>query len=439
MGFRRLVRVCAAVWAVLLPAVASAHRLPPEVVAFFKADGPRLHVLVRVPTAMLGDARLPVVETVYLDLRGINDRLRTIGAEVTRSLDITDYGRPIAPGPVAWIVSPFDDHSFDTYEGAVQRLSGPPIPLDRYVYWNEAFVDFQFDYAVASNSPGLTARLNGLRLGGDFFQTRATYIPREGPVRTFVVVGSPQRVVFEPPAADAVTGFLKRAIPLVLGERLLALFIFCLAIPPRSTAALLRQFAAFAIPHAIAAAGVLAMTAPPVDATQDVAQVIAAMALVLTAVQHIANSSAVSRAIGAATFGIASGITLGSNVHGAWPLAGSHAFVSLSVFLVLVAIGCAVALLLVQPLLRIPFSWRGPAWLTMAALSAVPAHEATHAAGEAMARLRGQDQEVAGQLTRFVVDGWPLLTLVGLLVVLLTWSAVARRSVWSVSDAGTAL
>src|SRR5262245_41637134 len=114
MGFRRLVRVCAAVWVVLLPAVAWAHRLPPEVVAFFKADGPRLHVLVRVPTAMLGDARLPVVETVYLDLRSINDRLRTIGAEVTRSLDITDYGRPIAPGPVSWILSPLDDHSFDS-------------------------------------------------------------------------------------------------------------------------------------------------------------------------------------------------------------------------------------------------------------------------------------------------------------------------------------
>jgi hypothetical protein len=439
MGFRRLVRVCAAVWAVLLPAVASAHRLPPEVVAFFKADGPRLHVLVRVPTAMLGDARLPVVETVYLDLRNINDRLRAIGAEVTRSLDITDYGRPIAPGPVTWIVSPFDDHSFDSYEGAVQRLSGPPIPLDRYVYWNEAFVDLQVDYAVASDSPGLSARLNGLRLGGDFFQTRATYVPSEGPVRTFIVAGSPQRVVFEPPAADAVTGFLGRAIPVVLGERLLALFIFCLAVPRRSTAAFLRQFAAFAMPHAVAAACVLAMFSPPVEATQDVAQVIAAAALVLTAVQNVANSSVVSRAIGAATFGVASGITLGSNVHGAWPLAGSHAPVALGVFLVLVAIGSAAALMLVQPLLRIPFSWRAPAWLTMAALSAVPAHEAMHAAGEAMARLRGQDLEVAGPITRFAVNGWPVLTLVMLLVVMLTWSILARRSAWSVSDAGSAL
>ena len=329
VGFRRFVLGCACAWAAFAPGVAFAHRLPPEVVAFFKADGPRLHVLVRVPTAMLGDARLPVIETVYLDLRAIDDRVRAIGTEVTRNLDITDHGRPIAPGPVSWIVSPFDDNSFDSYEGASRRLAGAPIPPDRYVYWNEAFVDFQMDYAIASDSPGLSARLNGLRLGGDFFQTRATYLPPDGPARTFTIAGPPQRVVFEPPLPDAVTAFLRGVATQVLGERLLALFILCLAIPQRSTAAALRQFAAFALPHVALAAWVAARSGPPLDATQDVAHIAAAAALVLAAIQNIANSRSGARDVVAAIFGAASGVLLGSDVHEAWPLAGSHAVAAL--------------------------------------------------------------------------------------------------------------
>ena len=88
---------------------------------------------------------------------------------------------------------------------------------------------------------------------------------------------------------------------------------------------------------------------------KDVAQIAAAAALVLAAIQNIANSRSGARAVVAAFFGAAAGVLLGSDVREAWPLAGSHAVAALSVFLVVVEVGCAALLVVMQPLLRMPF------------------------------------------------------------------------------------
>ena len=108
-----------------VPAAAAAPvvgaQLPPQVVTLVKVEGSRARVLVRVPTIMLADARLPMVETVYLDLRALDARLRVVAAEVARSLDLTDNGRPLPPPTASWIVSLLTDTSFESWERAEAR------------------------------------------------------------------------------------------------------------------------------------------------------------------------------------------------------------------------------------------------------------------------------------------------------------------------------
>jgi hypothetical protein len=284
----------------------------------------------------------------------------------------------------------------------------------------------------------LSARLNGLRLGGDFFQTRATFIPTEGRPRTFVITGSPQRVLFEPPAASAVGLFLRRAIGQLLDERLLALALLCLAIPRRTITALLGQFSALAVSHLIAAAWVAARGSTLAGTTQDAVLVIGSAALVIAAIQNITGASTRARAAVVAVVGIASGVGLGAGVHDVVSLAGSHAGLALATFLGGVAAGGALVLVLLHSALQAPFRWRVPAWLTLAALSAVPAHEGAHIALEGMQRLRAVDLDAAGSLTRLLITGWPVLTLIGALLGLLLLAKVSGQAASRTATGGGA-
>ncbi len=423
---RRLIVWFLFLWVVLAPRVGVAHRLPPEVIAFFKVDGARLHVVVRVPTAILLDARLPTVQTTMLDLSAIDGALKGVAAEVARSLEVSDGGRPLTPERTAWILSTFTDRSFASYESAAARLSGPAIPADQPVYWNEAYVDIQYAYALASAAPQITARLNGLRLGGDFFQTRATYIPASGAPRTLAVSGPPQRVAFEPPLGDAIATLARRGVDQLGNQRLLWLFILCLAVPVRRLDATRAPFAVFAAVHAVALGLVAVRTAATSDDMFYLAQFVAGAAVIVAAVQNIIGSGRLSSVIVAAIFGLASGILLGSAVHELLPLAGSNGGLAVTAFAGLVTVSAGALLAILLSLLRLPYRLRAPEWLVTAALCALPAHEAAHVVVDVAGRL-GQrnpwDQQPAVAL---LVAHWPVLAVAAFLA-LMTVMARATR------------
>ena len=139
----------------------------------------------------------------------------------------------------------------------------------------------------------------------------------------------------------------------------------------------------------------------------------AGTALVLAAIQNIAGSGVTARTIVAAVFGFAAGVALGADVYDVLPLAGSY-FAAGSDGVPrrlpsLAARGCSHCC---SPCSAFRSRWPAPTWLTMAALSAIPAHEAAHAALDAGARLAGQDGELAGPLTQRLVAQWPVLSLV---------------------------
>ncbi len=200
---------------------------------------------------MLTDARLPMRDTVYLDLPALDARLRIIAPEVARSLDLTDHGRSLPPPSASWIVSLLTDTSFENWQRAEARLAQPPLPVDQFVYWNEAFADFRFDYVLSDGEHRLSARVNGLGTGGDFTQTEVTYVPAAGRPRTMTVAGPPQRLEFEPPFVEAVLSMVRRGAAQFGSEWLLVLFVFCLAIPQRPLHVAVRAGAGLIAGHVV--------------------------------------------------------------------------------------------------------------------------------------------------------------------------------------------
>lgn len=439
MSVRRLILLGVLLWLALAPAAAFAHKVPPEVVAFFKVDGGRLRVVVRVPTAMLLDARMPMVQTTFLDVPNLPPSLRSIGAEVIRSLDVTDGGRPAAASVPTFILTPFGDRAgaraFASFETAMQRFgSSPALPPaaadgEPSVYWNEAWVDYQFDYATAAREPHVAARLNGLRTGGDFFQTRATFIAADGDVRTLTVTGPPQRVLFEPSTDEALSAVLRRSIDLLAGERLLWLFILCLAIPARRAAIPATPFLAFATAQLVTLA-IVAMrssqSAAVSEAMVDTMQFVAAGALVLAAVQALLDSGLLATSLAAAAFGGALGVVLGSRLHDVMPLAGSHAGVVLAAFGLLSTAALGLLLAVLASLVRLADRVQAPAWLVTAVLCAVPAHEAAHQLVDAAARLGAIERWLLPTPLALLVTHWPLLA-VAVFVALLWMLAATGR------------
>lgn len=431
MPARRLLFPVLLLWAVLAPRLADAHRLPPEVIAFFAVDadggeaGARLRVIVRVPTAILLDARLPTVQTTMLDLAAIDGALATVAAEVARGLEVTADGRPLTPRRTAWILSPFADTAFDRYETATARLSGPPIPRDSAIYWNEAFVDIEYEYALASAAARVTARLNGLRLGGDFFQTRATYRPANGRPRTITVSGPPQRVAFEPPASAAITTLARRGVDQLGNQRLLWLFVFCLAVPLRRLDAAVPPFAVFAMAYAATLTTVALREAAVSDESFYLAQFVAGAAVVLAAAQAIAGAGRRATAVVAAVFGAAAGLLLGSAMHELLPLSGSHGLVAILSYAVLVTLCAAAVLVVFLSLARLPYRVQAPEWLITAALCALPAHEATHVMTDVARRLGERSPwDLPPLLAQFLAH-WPFIAVSAFLTVMWTVSRTA--------------
>ena len=150
---RHLPRV-AAFLVLLAPALSGAHEIPNEVTvhAFLKPDGTRLVLLVRAPLGAMRDMDVPVRGPGFLDLGRIEPVLRDAA-----TLWIGDYvqvfegERPLGkPEVLAARVSLPSDRSFESYEQALAHITGPGMPLDTELYWQQGLLDVAFVYPIAS-------------------------------------------------------------------------------------------------------------------------------------------------------------------------------------------------------------------------------------------------------------------------------------------------
>jgi hypothetical protein len=390
--------VCAA------PAPLSAHDIPASVVvqAFVRPQGDRLRLLVRAPLGAMRDVVFPLRGDGLLDLSRADPSLRD-AARLWLAGDITVYeGDRALPAPVLAGVRVRlpSDRSFATYDTALAGVTGPPLPPDTTLYWNQAMLDVLFEYPIASDRSTFSIRPALARLGVRV-TTVLLYQPPAGAERAFELSGDPGLVRLDPRWHQAAWRFVTLGFFHILDGTDHLLFLLCLVIPVRRFRALVLVVTAFTVAHSITLIASAFDLAPGGLWFPPLVETLIAVSILYMALENIAGVTSIQRRwMLAFAFGLVHGFGFSFALRETLQFAGSHLVTSLLSFNVGVEIGQLLVLALFVPALRILFRFVVNERTGTIVLSALVAHTAWHWTAERWSRLRQFE--------------WPALTAQGL-------------------------
>jgi hypothetical protein len=415
----------------------SAHEIPNEVTiyTFLKPEGQRLTFLVRAPAKALRDIEVPRKEDMYqgyIDLtraeRAFHDAATMWIADFVKLYE-EDRQLPY-PEVSAVRASLPSDRAFESYDQALASITGPPLPPETNLVWEESLLDVAFSFPIESEhsrfsiSPGLT------RLG-ERVNVVLRFLPPGGAERAFDVHGDPGIVRLDPRWHQAALRFTKDGFDHILDGIDHLLFLLALVIPFRQLRSLIVVVTAFTLAHSVtlvaAAYGIVpdALWFPPLVET------LIAISIVYMTFENIVaatrrdggapappNHGALNRRWAVAFgFGLIHGFGFSFALSESLQFAGSHLLTSLLAFNVGVELGQLLVLVILVPVLNLLFRYVVPERVGTILLSALVAHTGWHWATE-----RGS------ALLEFpwpTLDTALLLTSVRMLIVMLAASAVA--------------
>jgi len=374
--------LAASLAAVMFSSSARAHEIPNDVTvqAFLKPSGDRAHLLVRVPLKAMRDIVFPEKGTGYLDLERTAPLLPDASI-----LWISDFielyeGNTRLPKPkvVATQISLESDRSFADYDTALAHVTGPPLPPETTVVWNQVMLDVLFDYPIQSDRsdfsihPGL-ARL-GLRV-----MTVLRFLPPTGVVRAFEYDGDPGLVRLDPRWYQAALRFVNLGFSHILDGTDHLLFLFCLVIPFRRFGALIPIVTSFTVAHSITLIASAYNFAPDALWFPPLIETLIAMSIVYMALENIVGTSNVHRRwMITFAFGLVHGFGFSFILRQTMQFAGSHMLTSLLSFNVGVELGQLLVLVLLIPLLEVLFRYVVAERMGTIILSALVAHTGWH-------------------------------------------------------------
>ena len=136
-------RALAALVAVLtLQAVLTAHDIPDEIVvqSYIRPQPRALQVLLRVPLIAISDANLPKDGTGYLAMAYLDPALREAANQISNGIVLMEGDERLTGYEMANArISLPSDRSFDSYDGAIARVSGARLPDTTQLYYNQGF------------------------------------------------------------------------------------------------------------------------------------------------------------------------------------------------------------------------------------------------------------------------------------------------------------
>lgn len=189
-AFRRSLRRVASLFAIVLITLqlTCAHDIPNDITAhlILKAEVQRLNLVARVPLKAVRDVIFPERAGGYLDIEKnmpLLSNLATMWISDFMELREGDNRLPFRPRAVASRISLESDKSFASYEQATAHLTGPSLPNDTNVVWNQAMLDAWFEYPIQSDQSAFSIRPD---LGGrgiawsrcfDFYRPAGRCVP----------------------------------------------------------------------------------------------------------------------------------------------------------------------------------------------------------------------------------------------------------------------
>jgi len=375
-------RLALTAWAALTFALpAAAHDIPKDVTvqAFLKPEGRRLHLLVRVPLGAMRDVDFPTRGPGYLDLGRTEAYLRDAARLwIADQVELLEGDARIEdPRIVALQVSLPSDQSFASYEKAVAHFTGPSLPDDTELPWNQGMLDVWFEYKVQlpgsrfSIRPGL-ARL-GLRV-----VTVLRFLPPGGAERAFEFRGDPGLIRLDPRWHQAALRFVALGFSHILDGTDHLLFLLCLVIPFRRWRAIVLIVTSFTVAHSITLIASAFDMAPGALWFPPLIETLIALSIVYMALENIVAPRLRRRWIITFAFGLVHGFGFSFALRETLQFAGSHLLTSLLSFNVGVELGQLGVLVLLVPMLGLLFRFAVAERVGTVILSALVAHTGGH-------------------------------------------------------------
>jgi HupE / UreJ protein len=424
---RRLPAIIAALIVFAAPWTASAHDIPTDVVVhmFVRPDGQRLRVLVRAPLAAMRDVPFPLRPDATLELPRLGSTLDDAARLwIANSLAVyQDDVRLAMPTIVATRVS-LPSERFDSYDAALTRALGPPLPGTTMLVWQQGMLDAVFDYPIHSESARFAVLPAFARLGVRV-TTAVRFLPPNGAERVFELGGDPGLVRLDPRWHQAAWRFVELGFLHILDGADHLLFLFCLVIPLRRLRPLILVVTAFTAAHSITLIASTLGVAPNGLWFPPLIETLIAASIVYMALENIVGVTSLERRWAVAfAFGLIHGFGFSFALRETLQFAGTHVVTSLLAFNVGVELGQVTMLLLFVPLLQVLFRFVVAERMGTIVLSAIVAHTAWHWMLD-----RGHD------LRRF---GWPALD-AGAMAIGVRWMlglVVLAAAVWFVRMVG---
>src|SRR5262245_14150716 len=359
----------------------SAHDIPSDVqvLVFFKPEGSRLRVLVRVPLASIIETDWPERGPGLLDLSKAERPMRD-GALVRVSDDLSVFEgdrRLDAPRVAAVMASLPSDRSFDSYESALAHTTGPRLPDDSEFVIAQGVLDVLFEYPIQSDRSAFSIHPNFLRLGVTV-QTTVYFQPPDREARVFSLHNDPGVVRLDPSWLQAASLFARDGFMHILSGADHLLFLFVLIIPFRNLRSLVAVVTSFTLAHSVALiASAYGMT-PAALWFPSVVDALIALSILYVSLDNLIAPSLRRRWIAAFVFGLAHGFGFAVALSDSLQFSGSHFFTSLVFFNLGLEAGMLAALLVMVPLVALVFRFAVEERLGTIILSLLVAHTGWH-------------------------------------------------------------
>jgi hypothetical protein len=366
----------------LLAPLASAHTIPNDVTvqAFFRPEGQRLRLLVRVPLKAMRDVEFPLRGPGYLDLERTDPILSDSATIwIANALDVyEDHALLPKPTLLATRVSLESDRSFDSYETALAHLSGPKLTNSTNVAWDQVLLDTMLEYPIQSDRARFSIHSELARLGLRTV-TVLRFLPPGGSIRAFEFTGDPGVVQLDPRWHQAALRFVKLGFLHILDGTDHLLFLLCLVIPFRRFRGLIPIVTAFTVAHSITLIASAYNFVPSALWFPPLIETLIACSILYMALENIVGGATVHRRwMMAFGFGLVHGFGFSFALKETLQFAGSHLLTSLLGFNIGVELGQLLVLALLVPALEFLFRHVVAERMGTIILSALVAHTAWH-------------------------------------------------------------
>jgi len=376
-------------WSVLLaaglllasPSAPSAHEIPARVtiLAFVKPEGRKLHLLVRVPLEAMRDMQYPLHGASYLNFPGIDSLLPDAARVwIANQVDVYEGSTKLTNATIvaAHVALP-SDRSFENYDAAVKRVTGPGLPSTTELAWQQAMMDVLFEYPISSDSSRFSINPALARLGVRT-NTILRFLPAGGAERAFEYSGDPGLVHLDPRWSQALWRFIQLGFAHILDGVDHLLFILCLVIPFRRIRPLIAVITSFTAAHSITLFASALGFAPSALWFPPLIEVLIALSIVYMALENIVGPKLERRWLMAFGFGLVHGFGFSFALRESLQFAGTHLVTSLLGFNIGVELGQLACLLVAIPLLNALFKFVVAERMGTILLSAIVAHTAWH-------------------------------------------------------------